>query len=94
MLSCCSSDNAGRQCFADVGVGKGDRVLLYLPMVPQALFGMYACARLGAIHSVVFGGFAANELAARIDDAKPKVILVGELRHRGRQHRQLQADAR
>jgi propionyl-CoA synthetase len=59
----------------DLGVGKGDRVLIYMPMVPEAVLGMLACARLGAIHSVVFGGFAAPELATRIDDAKPKVIL-------------------
>ena len=59
----------------DFGVGKGDRVILYMPMVPEALFAMYACARIGAIHSVVFGGFAAKELATRIDDAKPKLIL-------------------
>src|SRR4249920_3607043 len=57
------------------GVGKGDRVLLYMPMVPEAVVAMLACARIGAVHSVVFGGFAANELATRIDDAKPKVIL-------------------
>jgi len=59
----------------DFGVGKGDRVIIYMPMVPEAVFGMLACARIGAIHSVVFGGFAAKELATRIDDAKPKVIL-------------------
>jgi propionyl-CoA synthetase len=59
----------------DFGVGKGDRVILYMPMVPEAVIGMLACARIGAIHSVVFGGFAAKELATRIDDAKPKVIL-------------------
>ena len=59
----------------DFGVGKGDRVILYMPMVPEALIGMLACARIGAIHSVVFGGFAPRELATRIDDAKPKVIL-------------------
>ncbi len=57
------------------GVTKGDRVIIYMPMVPEALIAMLACARLGAIHSVVFGGFAANELATRIDDAKPKAIL-------------------
>lgn len=57
------------------GVSKGDRVIIYMPMVPEALVGMLACARLGAIHSVVFGGFAAPELATRIDDAKPKVIV-------------------
>src|SRR6187455_1401484 len=59
----------------DFGVAKGDRVILYMPMVPEALFAMYACARIGAIHSVVFGGFAAKELATRLDDAKPKLIL-------------------
>jgi len=59
----------------DFGVEKGDRVILYMPMVPEAVFAMLACARIGAIHSVVFGGFAAKELATRIDDAKPKVIL-------------------
>ncbi len=57
------------------GVTKGDRVIIYMPMIPQALFAMLACARIGAIHSVVFGGFAANELATRINDAKPKVIV-------------------
>ena len=57
------------------GVSKGDRVLVYMPMVPEALIAMLACARLGAIHSVVFGGFASNELAVRIDDASPKVIV-------------------
>ena len=57
------------------GVQKGDRVILYMPMVPEALVGMLACARIGAVHSVVFGGFAPKELATRIDDAKPKVIL-------------------
>lgn len=57
------------------GVEKGDRVLIYMPMVPEALIAMLACARLGAIHSVVFGGFASNELAVRIDDATPKVIV-------------------
>jgi propionyl-CoA synthetase len=59
----------------DFGVQKGDRVILYMPMVPEAVIAMLACARIGAVHSVVFGGFAANELATRIDDAKPKVIL-------------------
>jgi len=58
-----------------LGVKKGDRVVIYMPMIPQAVIGMLACARLGAIHSVVFGGFAAHELAVRIDDAKPKLIL-------------------
>ncbi|OUS29371.1 propionyl-CoA synthetase [Gammaproteobacteria bacterium 45_16_T64] len=58
-----------------LGVGKGDTVIIYMPMIPEAVFAMLACARLGAIHSVVFGGFAANELAVRIDDAKPVAIL-------------------
>ena len=60
---------------ASLGVVKGDRVLIYMPMVPEAAMAMLACARIGAIHSVVFGGFAAHELATRIDDAKPRVIL-------------------
>ena len=59
----------------DLGVVKGDRVIVYMPMIPEAAISMLACARLGAIHSVVFGGFAAPELAIRIDDASPKVIL-------------------
>ncbi len=59
-----------------LGIQKGDRVIIYMPMVPDALVAMLACARIGAIHSVVFGGFAANELATRIDDAKPKAILA------------------
>ena len=57
------------------GVEKGDRVIVYMPMVPEALIAMLACARIGAVHSVVFGGFAAKELAARIDDARPKLIV-------------------
>jgi propionyl-CoA synthetase len=65
--------------FADVlatlGVGYGDRVLVYLPMIPEAVVAMLACARIGAVHSVVFGGFAATELAARIDDAEPTVVV-------------------
>jgi propionyl-CoA synthetase len=60
---------------AGLGVGHGDRVVLYLPMVPEAVVAMLACARLGAVHSVVFGGFAAAELAARVDDAMPKVVV-------------------
>jgi len=58
-----------------LGVTKGDTVVIYMPMIPQAVMAMLACARLGAVHSVVFGGFAANELAIRIDDAQPKVIV-------------------
>ena len=58
-----------------LGVGKGDRVVVYMPMVPEAVIAMLACARLGAVHSVVFGGFAAHELAARIDDARPAVVV-------------------
>ena len=60
---------------ASQGVGKGDRVILYMPMVPEALIAMLACARIGAIHSVVFGGFASNELAVRLDDATPRVVV-------------------
>ena len=59
------------------GVTKGDRVVIYMPMIPQAIIAMLACARIGAIHSVDFGGFAANELAVRIDDAKPEAIIAG-----------------
>jgi propionyl-CoA synthetase len=61
---------------AGLGVMPGDRVLIYMPMVPEAAIAMLACARIGAVHSVVFGGFAAHELATRIDDAKPRVILT------------------
>ena len=60
----------------DQGVVKGDTVIIYMPMIPQVIFAMLACARIGAVHSVVFGGFAARELAIRIDDAKPKVLLT------------------
>jgi propionyl-CoA synthetase len=58
------------------GVTKGDRVLLYMPMIPVSTFFMLACARIGAIHSVVFGGFAAKELANRIEDCRPKIIIT------------------
>ncbi|MEM1218278.1 MAG: propionyl-CoA synthetase [Bacteroidota bacterium] len=61
---------------ARLGVEKGDRVIIYMPMIPETVVAMLACARLGAVHSVVFGGFAAHELAIRIDDAKPKVLLT------------------
>ena len=78
----------------DFGVTKGDRVILYMPMVPEALFAMYACARIGAIHSVVFGGFAAKELATRIDDCQAEADPLGLLRHRGRARGAVQAAAR
>ena len=61
---------------ADQGVAKGDRVIIYMPMMPEAVMAMLACARLGAVHSVVFGGFAAKELASRIDDCNPKLVLT------------------
>ena len=67
----------------ELGVGKGDRVLIYMPMVPEAVFSMLACARLGAIHSVVFGGFAAHSLAARIDDAHPRLMITADAGLRG-----------
>jgi propionyl-CoA synthetase len=66
-----------------LGVEKGDRVLIYLPMIPEAVFAMLACARIGAIHSVVFGGFASLSLASRIDDATPKVIVSTDAGSRG-----------
>ncbi|MFZ9759731.1 MAG: AMP-binding protein, partial [Burkholderiaceae bacterium] len=66
-----------------LGVGKGDRVLIYMPMIAEAIFAMLACARIGAIHSVVFGGFAAPSLAARIDDAKPKLMVSSDAGMRG-----------
>jgi len=62
----------------DLGVGRGDRVLVYMPMIPEAAFAMLACVRIGAIHSVVFGGFASVSLASRIDDAQPKVIISAD----------------
>jgi propionyl-CoA synthetase len=58
------------------GVTKGDRVLIYMPMIPEAAFAMLACARIGAIHSVVFGGFASNELSNRIVDCQPKLVVT------------------
>src|SRR5215467_13282245 len=61
-----------------LGVKKGDRVIVYMPMIPEALFAILACARLGAIHSVVFGGFAAASLAARIDDARPALMVTAD----------------
>src|SRR5262249_1862802 len=62
----------------DLGVQQGDGVLVYLPMIPEAVFAMLACARIGAIHSVVFGGFASHSLATRIDDAEPAVIVSAD----------------
>ena len=67
----------------ELGVARGDRVLIYMPMIPEAIFAMLACARLGAIHSVVFGGFAAASLASRVDDAKPKVMVTADGGMRG-----------
>ncbi|MEO8039936.1 MAG: propionate--CoA ligase [Betaproteobacteria bacterium] len=61
-----------------LGVGKGDRVLVYMPMIPEAVFAMLACARIGAIHSVVFGGFASHSLASRIDDAQPRLVVSAD----------------
>jgi len=66
-----------------LGVGKGDRVLIYMPMIAEAAFAILACARIGAVHSVVFGGFAANSLATRIDDAKPKLMVTSDAGMRG-----------
>jgi len=69
--------------FKGEGVGRGDRVLIYMPMIAEAAFAMLACARIGAIHSVVFGGFAAASLATRIDDAKPKLMVTSDAGMRG-----------
>ena len=77
-----------------MGCKVGDRVIVYMPMVPEALVAMLACARIGAVHSVVFGGFAANELATRIDDAKPVLILSASCGVEGAQGDPLQAAAR
>ena len=66
-----------------LGVGRGDRVLIYMPMIAEAAFAMLACARIGAIHSVVFGGFAAPSLATRIDDAKPALMVTSDAGMRG-----------
>ena len=64
--------------YQELGVKKGDRVLIYMPMIAEAAFAMLACARIGAIHSVVFGGFAAGSLATRIDDAKPVLMVSAD----------------
>src|SRR5213596_4396311 len=70
--------NRAAAMLQSLGVKKGERVILYLPMIPEACFAILACARLGAIHSVVFGGFAAASLAARIDDAKPALMITAD----------------
>jgi len=75
--------NRSAAILRELGVGRGDRVLIYMPMIPEAVFAMLACARIGAIHSVVFGGFAAASLATRIDDAKPKVMVTSDAGMRG-----------
>jgi propionyl-CoA synthetase len=69
--------------YQELGVKRGDRVLIYMPMIAEAAFAMLACARIGAIHSVVFGGFAAGSLATRIDDAKPVLIVSSDAGMRG-----------
>src|SRR5580765_2380242 len=69
--------------FLELGAGRGDRVLIYMPMIPEAAFAMLACARIGAVHSVVFGGFAAASLATRIDDAKPRLMVTSDAGMRG-----------
>src|SRR5262249_20580344 len=76
----------GQRCAAVLkaqGVGKGDRVLIYMPMIAEAAFAMLACARIGAIHAVVFGGFASVSLASRIEDATPKVVVSADAGSRG-----------
>jgi propionyl-CoA synthetase len=70
-------------CLLSLGVAMGDRVLLYMPMIPEAVFAMLACARIGALHSVVFGGFASHSLASRIDDAEPTVVVSADAGSRG-----------
>ena len=77
-----------------LGVGKGDRVVIYLPMIPEAAIAMLACARIGAVHSVVFGGFAPAELAVRIDDAQPKVVVSASCGIEPTARRRVQADPR
>ena len=75
-------------------MGRGDRVLIYMPMIAEAVFAMLACVRIGAIHSVVFGGFAAASLATRIDDATPKVMVTSDAGMRGGQGGSVQAPGR
>src|SRR5262245_2881013 len=75
--------NRAAAMLGTLGVGKGDRVLIYMPMIAEAVFAMLACARVGAIHSVVFGGFAAASLATRIDDARPALMITSDAGMRG-----------
>lgn len=75
--------NAFAASLRELGVGRGDRVVVYMPMMPEAIFAMLACVRIGAIHSVVFGGFAAENLARRIDDARPKALITSDAGMRG-----------
>ncbi|MBF0195090.1 MAG: propionate--CoA ligase [Magnetococcales bacterium] len=75
--------NEAAAVYKSLGVEKGDRILIYMPMIPQAVVAMLACVRIGAIHSVVFGGFAAHALASRIDDATPKVVVTADAGLRG-----------
>ena len=70
--------NAVAKGMIDMGLRKGDAAIIYMPMIPEAVFTMLACARLGVIHSVVFGGFAPKELAVRLEDAKPKIIFTAD----------------
>jgi propionyl-CoA synthetase len=79
----CEEVNALAAALRELGVGRGDRVIIYMPMIPEAIFAMLACVRLGAIHSVVFGGFAAPSLASRIDDARPKAMITADAGMRG-----------
>ena len=76
--SCHDEVNRVAAMMQSLGVKKGDRVIVYMPMIPEACFAILACARIGAIHSVVFGGFAAASLAARIDDAKPALMITAD----------------
>ena len=80
---CGGRSTASPRCSQAQGVGRGDRVLIYMPMIAEAVFAMLATVRIGAIHSVVFGGFAAASLATRIDDARPKVMVTADAGMRG-----------
>ena len=92
--SCATRWPGSPVCCAASAWPSGDRVVIYMPMVPEAVVAMLACARIGAVHSVVFGGFAANELALRIDDAAPKVIVSASCGIEVDPRRGVQADAR